>query len=500
MSSRKLRWLTVGLFASASAGLLAITSVMNSAFAYGEPAIAADAADPATALIMGPSGIPVPPPTYVDAVNDLYIQRFFPGATPVPLTTPEGLYPLTGVNSLPGDTSVAQGVATLNNAILQQIQIPGNTVDVFGYSQSSVISSMEMSQLANEGVPSSDVSFILVGDEGNPDGGFAERFVGLSLPSFGVTASGATPSDLYPTDIYTAEYDGFADFPRYPIDFLSDLNAYVGIAYEHFAYADLTPQQIAGATDLGTYGDTTYYIIPEENLPLLDPLRYLPGGNPLADLLQPDLKILVNLGYGSIYQGYDTQNAPDVPTPFGLFPTNLNPVEVLTALVQGIPQGISAAIADIEAGQWTDYSSLQGFFDDLHTFGLTPSDNPTLSELLGAVATYFNGGVPTTPITASSSPEDIVNILTSVASKDISTVLPFFDNGFAQGVSVPNYDVSLFLDNLVAGNLVGAIGSPIAADLGILPLPAILTGGPVIEAAATTLYDLFGGLVGGLVP
>ncbi|HZE15530.1 MAG TPA: PE-PPE domain-containing protein, partial [Mycobacterium sp.] len=121
MSSRKLRWLTAGLFASASAGLLAITSVMNSAFAYGEPAIAADAADPATALIMGTSGIPVPPPTYVDAVNDLYIQLLDPGATPVPLTTPEGLYPLTGVNSLTLDSSVAQGVATLNNAILQQI-------------------------------------------------------------------------------------------------------------------------------------------------------------------------------------------------------------------------------------------------------------------------------------------------------------------------------------------------------------------------------------------
>jgi hypothetical protein len=229
MSSRKLRWLTAGLFASVGAGLLAITSVMNSAFAYGEPAIAADAADPATALVMGPSGFPVPPPSYVDAVNDLYIQRFFPGATPVPLTTPEGLYPVTGVNSLTVDPSVAQGVATLNNAILQQIA-GGNHVDVFGYSQSSAISSMEMSRLAAEHVPSSDVSFILVGDPSNPDGGFAERFVGLSFPSFGVTASGATPSDLYPTDIYTNEYDGFADFPRYPINFLSDLNAYVGIA------------------------------------------------------------------------------------------------------------------------------------------------------------------------------------------------------------------------------------------------------------------------------
>ena len=80
-------------------------------------------------------------------------------------------------------------------------------------------------------------------------------------------------------------------------------------------------------------------MITTDNLPLLDPLRWLPFGNPLADLLQPDLSVLVNLGYGSLYLGWDTQNPPDMPTPFGLFPTNINPADVLTALVPGIPQG-----------------------------------------------------------------------------------------------------------------------------------------------------------------
>ena len=168
------------------------------------------------------------------------------------MTTPEGLYPITGVNSLTLDTSVAQGEATLNNAIMQQIA--NGHVDVFGYSPSPTIASLEMSQLATQDVSPSDVSFILVGDPSNPDGGMLERFVGASIPSFGVTASGATPSYLYPTDIYTNEYDGFADFPRYPINLLSDLNAYLGIIFQHTAYVDLTPQQISNATDLGTYG------------------------------------------------------------------------------------------------------------------------------------------------------------------------------------------------------------------------------------------------------
>jgi PE-PPE domain len=101
-----------------------------------------------------------------------------------------------------------------------------------------------MSQLYNED-PNAPVSFVLVGDPSNPDGGFLERFVGGSIPSFGV----ATPSDLFPTEIFTNEYDGFADFPRYPIDILSDLNAHLGIIFEHTAYPNGNP---SNAIDLGT--------------------------------------------------------------------------------------------------------------------------------------------------------------------------------------------------------------------------------------------------------
>ncbi len=53
------------------------------------------------------------------------------------------------------------------------------------------------------------------------------------------------------------------------------------------------------------------------SLPLLDPLRLVPVvGDPLADLLQPDLQVLVNLGYGSIADGWSPGDA-DVATPMG---------------------------------------------------------------------------------------------------------------------------------------------------------------------------------------
>ncbi|MCV7199276.1 PE family protein [Mycobacterium angelicum] len=42
-------------------------------------------------------------------------------------------------------------------------------------------------------------------------------------------------------------------------------------------------------------------------------------GNPLADLIQPDLTCLINLGYGDPHYGYSLGNA-DAATPFGLTP------------------------------------------------------------------------------------------------------------------------------------------------------------------------------------
>lgn len=49
------------------------------------------------------------------------------------------------MNSLPVDTSAAQGVTILNSAINQQIAA-GNHVVVFGYSQSAAVASQEMAQ------------------------------------------------------------------------------------------------------------------------------------------------------------------------------------------------------------------------------------------------------------------------------------------------------------------------------------------------------------------
>jgi hypothetical protein len=471
-----LRWLGFGLLATAGAGLLALTSMMNSAFAFGDD----------TALVMGPSGFPVPPPTYLDAVNGLFLH--LPDTSVDPLTTPEGLYPVTGVNTLPLDSSVAQGEATLNNTIMQQIA-DGNHVKVFGYSQSSTISSLEMSQLAANGVPSSDVNFVLVGDPNNPDGGMLERFDGLSITSFGTTFSGATPNDLYPTNIYTNEYDGFADFPRYPINLMSDLNALLGIAYEHATYLD--PSELSNVIDLGTYADTTYYMIPADGLPLLEPLEVIPViGQPLYDLLEPDMSVLVNLGYGSLTEGWDSQNAPDVPTEFGLWPTNITPSELTTALLNGAQQGITDFFKDLQSLSFNfDWSSLQPLLNAAYTFGLTSTQitdplNPpsNLVELVNAISTFAHGDIPI-------SATNLLDALNSSVSTDLGSLLPLADAGLALVTTLPEYDATLFVDGLQAGSLLDAIADPIAADVALVPFGLGFGGLPLIEAGAINVSE-----------
>jgi PE-PPE domain len=47
------------------------------------------------------------------------------------------------------------------------------------------------------------------------------------------------------------------------------------------------------------YGDTTYYRIPTADLPLLDPLRLAVVPEPMIDIAEPFVKVLVEAGYDS---------------------------------------------------------------------------------------------------------------------------------------------------------------------------------------------------------
>jgi hypothetical protein len=525
MSERSFCWLSVGRFTPAAAivgaGLIAVIPLAPPVPDVQVRAVQLTGVDTAdsplgdgTALIVGGSGTPIPPQGYLDAVDQLYLApRGFTG-TVQGVDTPEELYPITGVKSLPFDTSEAQGQQILDTDILNLVHSgqadAANPVVVFGYSQSSVIAAQLMSELAKQGVPSDDVHFVLVGDPSNPNGGFVSSFdippgAHPSAPAVGITFSGAQPSDLYPTDVYTLEYDGFPDFPRYPIDELSTLNALFGFVLQHFTYADLSPEQIADAIQLPTSAAdtlTNYYVIPDQYLPLLEPLLLFgSGGKVLYDLLEPDMRILVDLGYGSITEGYN-QGPADVATPVGFLPNNIDPTQLFTALSNGAQQGIAAALGDLQnpdlsqAAHTELLDALSPLLSFTHTFGFTDVADPSqlltnLPALLELARNVLSGflNFPIADPTTLSTPAGIINDLSGTISADYATLLPITDTANALLTSVPAAIVNGFVDQ--AGNPILSIEEAIGGLAGLVPF-ALTSGAiaPIVEALGGTLVNL----------
>ncbi|MBU3705362.1 MAG: PE-PPE domain-containing protein [Mycobacterium sp.] len=462
-------------------------------------ATAAAAATLPQPLILGPSGVPIPSTDYVNRVMQYFVSPSYPGGTQLPQTvfTPEGLYPITGVKSLPLDTSVDQGMTILSQTLA--LVEPDTPATVFGYSQSAIIGSLLQAGYVPPRSPypppeipdtlQDSIEFIFVGNEMNPNGGFLSRFPDLQLPSLGLNFYGPTPEDAYPTTNYAREYDGFADFPRYPLNFLSVLNAGLGIVYVHPKYTPgpncrtfcLTEEEVVAArlTPLPTTSpDQNYYFIPTENLPLLQPLRLLPLiGNPLADLIQPVLKVIVDLGYADPAHGFETAVQPmaNVLTPFGLFP-EVSPLEVLGDLVAGVGQGITDFIAA--------FGPQGSIVRELSAITLPPLPSFTLPGP--------GGVIPAVQQVITSVADGISASLASL----YAALLPTADIVNAIAVALPAYNAALALEGVqqiltgdIIGGLITAIALPIAADVGLVTT-ATLVGALVWAQAVAGIFGL----------
>ncbi len=481
------------LLGGGSGGAVVAAGVTGSATTSASPLVQALAAPGRTiTILMGASGYPTPSQLYIDTLSGLFVKPWQTLGILQGLSTPEGLYPLTGVKDLTLDESAARGQTILDNAIHTAYSAGFKNINIFGYSQSATISSMEMNYLHNTpGALPTDLklSFTLIGDPSNPNGGLLARFPGLTLSPLGITMGLATPDNLFPTRIYSIEYDGFADFPQYPINVVSDVNAFLGLIELHGMYPRLDPTAITNAIPLQTLGDTqtSYYIIDTGHFPLTDFIRDIPVvGNPVADLLEPDLKVIADMGYGSTTVGYSTSPA-NIQTPFGVLP-HLPASQVLSALNTGTQQGISA------------------FTHDVGTLLTTP---PHLSlNNLTSIATNAYNQVSTgiTGLTSAlSSPQSFIAALEAANSRitdavagsvsaAYSTLLPTADIVTSLLTSVPSYDVNVFLGGVqqilggdITGGLEYALGGPLAVDTGML----VLVGGfefRVFEHAATQIY------------
>ena len=135
-----------------------------------------------------------------------------------------------------------------------------------------------------------------------------------------------------------SQYDVASDFPLYPLNLFATANALLGAVYTH--PRDLEPSlapDAPGAPIHTTTGDTDYYFFETDDLPLFAPLRMIGVPEPVIDVFEPVVKVIVDLGY-------DRTILPGEPTPAQLIPP-INPVKVVTDVVDAVGEGVNNALA-----------------------------------------------------------------------------------------------------------------------------------------------------------
>lgn len=240
----------------------------------------------------------MPDEFWVDSIKDQFIAPTHPGQDMnyVSVTAPMEFWPLTGVFRVLGlalgpssiwgpggpgwpdepwwklsgffdltaDRSLQGGVADLEAAMAEN----GNDhLVIYGNSQGAGIANVVKKKLADQypaGTAAPDIDFVLGGDPNLPNGGLMSRFPGLYIPIVNLTFNGPASTDTpFKTVEINQRFDGFADFPLYPLNLIADLNAVLGFVYVHMYGLDLSlpPDPETSPAFQGTHGDTSYYFL-----------------------------------------------------------------------------------------------------------------------------------------------------------------------------------------------------------------------------------------------
>ena len=285
------------------------------------------------ALIMNGTFEPLVTPDWIDhVIREVVTPALGAGYLGTAMNTPAEFWPATGLFSLTFDNSIKTGFELLDAKIRPSLQeSPRTPLAVFGLSQSAVIASVEKRTLATQYAGCEDVplvSFVMTGNPYRPNGGILARLPILANILTPWTEMTASPTDtMFATLDIAHQYDLWADFPTYPLNLLADINAIFGLMNHWYlpqssvrlidkllptisldpASPDYNPD-----TAISKYRDTTYYTIPSGHLPMLMPLRWI-GLGPLTDIVEPALRMLVELGY-------DRGAPPGQVVRAGLFP------------------------------------------------------------------------------------------------------------------------------------------------------------------------------------
>lgn len=307
--------------------------------------------------LMGPHDSPAFVTDYLDNAVNAHLEPAFgaPVDNAVAVFTPEEFFPI-GPRTF--DRSVADGRAGLHTCITapgdcvynQDSEVtpaagsaapqPGDVLQVFSYSQSAVIASLEKRDLIDAyraGDPA--ISFMLVANPMRPNGGVLMRLKGWpTIPILGISFPGASPTNsaeledgsyAYPTVDIVRQYDALGgDFPVRPLNLIALVNALMGYGLLHGETVDVPFGQ---ARYQGREGDTTYYVIETDIVPLLQPLvPFIP--KPILKAIDAPLRVIIE-------DAYNRDIAPGTPTPMRWWPVG-DLFRLAVNLVSSIPVAV----------------------------------------------------------------------------------------------------------------------------------------------------------------
>jgi hypothetical protein len=278
---------------------------------------------------------------------------------------------------------------------------------VVGFSQGANAASDVLQEVKKRGVPTENVTFVLVGNGARNDGGLWARLpAGVYVPFIGLSFGASTnPDPLGPKVIQISkQYDGASDVPKYVMNPLAWANTVMGFMSVHNGYyddvdisdldtdkngeitdAEITAQQIKDPDKyiITKNGNITDIVIRNKvgDLPLTQPLLAMGVPREVVEALDPMLRAIIETAY-------------DRPVDGGVYPSK--PV-----LLDGMP-GIDQWITDFKAIA-AGMKQTEEKLDDLNqanlmqakvaedataasTFAAPPAETPAPTPTSGAAA------------------------------------------------------------------------------------------------------------------
>ncbi|MGZ4584646.1 MAG: PE-PPE domain-containing protein [Mycobacterium sp.] len=229
---------------------------------------------------------------------------------------------------------------------------------------------------ANDDPAIDDIDLVVLDNNTHrPGGGFWTTY--SAFAPLLLTSGDPTPSDTgIPVLDVGYDYNINGNAPTYPINLLADANSLVAYVLDyggeatapvpediineaknpdgpHYHYVLNEDGSIAKDENgkemkyLLEKSSTTYVTFKSEHLPLVQPLRLIPGGDIVADAIEPTLTVLVNAGYK------DNQPIPQDPRIVrraGLFPSATETSDALGALPGAVKHGLDNVREDLSPG------------------------------------------------------------------------------------------------------------------------------------------------------